>query len=241
MTRIPVRMLTAALLFAGCALAAARQQSPLVSAADAGRAVQDDESSANEREAHAALDALLAHLARTSTVTFRECQRGVPVTTPCVFMGPADAAAGGVMSFSVAIPDEGGYAAVMGRGPDGVWAFWFGSQQLLMRAASRLPGELLACPGAGERLNVREAPSLDAPVLATVGHEEPLAAEELLLTRPDSGRGGPRGEAWYRVGGPLAGWVNADYVADAVYETCHYQTAIRLGRRSPLDDPGGRP
>ena len=55
-----------------------------------------------------------------------------------------------------------------------------------------------------------------------------LRAEEFVLTRPGSARApGPRGEGWYRITSPVAGWVPSRAISDAALGNCAMWTATQ--------------
>ena len=126
-----------------------------------------------------------------------------------------DSASRGTATLRVGNPGREGETVVMGRNSDGGWGFvtWY-------YRTSRpwvLPSTFVVCPADG--LNVREGPSTNSAILATLAPRTGLRTEEFVLTHPgfyatDVGFGG-----WYRLSSPRSGWVVSQFVA-STFENC---------------------
>ena len=101
----------------------------------------------------------------------------------------------------------GGFQAILGRDPTGVWRFWFGTQNISYQLFY-LPGEMIVC-AEGDVLNVRAGPGTDTEVLAVLPDLTPVTAEQFTLTeegvRPTERANQVVGGGWYYVSAPVAG------------------------------------
>lgn len=131
-----------------------------------------------------------------------------------------ESVAHGIAAFSLGDCDEtgechGGAIVVLGRDAAGEWGYWFGGQQYY--APIILPSRGAVCAN-GDSLNLRAAPSTDAPVLSTLPEGTAVRLEEFILTEagsfPDR-----RGDGWYRTSD---GWVSARYIAGPPLTDCTY-------------------
>ena len=132
------------------------------------------------------------------------------------------------LGFRAPVGEGGGAAVFAGKGPDGTWGFWFGTQQGIYRAVD-LPGDILVCSGA-DALNVRQAPSMSAAIVSSLKDGDRVRAEQFVLTEPGSLiPGGANGAGWYRVSAntlPAGGWVYSKFTTDARLGSCELRNAI---------------
>jgi hypothetical protein len=81
-----------------------------------------------------------------------------------------------------------------------------------------LPGEMIVCAG-GDGLNVRAAPSTDAPIVGTLSDLTIVTAVQFTLTQPGVQPSQTAdqvvGHGWYRLSAPLAGWSSSLYLSNA--------------------------
>ena len=176
-----------------------------------------------ETERAAVVDAAAAALGGAryvSPLTLQACLEGNPQRTPCIELKtPPGQLARGIASFALGDPDGGASTFLMGRMTDGRWAFWRGSQQQSYLLET-LPGQLLVC-GSNDGAAIRAEPSASSAVIATPPNLAPLVAEELRLLFPGRyGVQGDRGEAWYRLTSPAAGWIDATQTTAAALGDC---------------------
>jgi hypothetical protein len=137
----------------------------------------------------------------------------------------------GIAKFSISAVQGGGASEIYGKGPDGAWKYWFGTQQPIYQLLD-LPGPMLVCAG-GDGINIRSAASPDAQVLGQAGDGARLTAENFVLTEPGSfnssglptaGRGG-----WYQISAPQQGWVYSRFVTDAGLGSCMWHDLLTSG------------
>ncbi|MFQ5880031.1 MAG: hypothetical protein ACE5IZ_07670 [Dehalococcoidia bacterium] len=115
----------------------------------------------------------------------------------------------GVAVFRVSYPGAPPvFGGVLGRDPAGEWKFWVAGQNYPHMVT--LPGDVLVC-AEGERLNVRSAPTIHAPVVGKLNHLTTARAEEFVLTEPGS-YPRKRGYGWYRLSAPQEGWAYSKYL-----------------------------
>ncbi|MCC6381204.1 MAG: hypothetical protein IT304_01790 [Dehalococcoidia bacterium] len=154
------------------------------------------------------------------------CLAGNPAGQLCIELVPAaQDVTRGLARFVGGDPAGGAFRFVMGRTADGAWQFWFGTQQNYS-VTTTLPGDALAC-GGSHGVAIRQQPAASAAVVVQVQELAPLRLEEFVLTRPGSFPGsGSRGEGWYRVSAPAAGWVEAGNETDAANRDCKLRDAM---------------
>jgi Bacterial SH3 domain len=179
---------------------------------------------------------LLAALAAYNGVARAQgdsCTAGNPGHQTCVFADPtAEAVATahrGLFTFGIGdAEDAGGAFILFGRTSDGAWDQWFGTQNIIYQPIS-LPGEARVCAD-GDGLNVRQAPSVSAPVARLLPDGTTLIVEEFVLTQAqpydEQGRRTGRGDGWYRVSGPADGWVNYHYISSTRLADCSIRDAF---------------
>ena len=172
-------------------------------------------------EKQAVTDAALAelHARHVSPLTRDACLQDNPDREPCVeLQSTPEALSRGLARFSGGDPDGGPFTFLMGRTAAGEWHFWLGTRQVTY-LLDALPGPLLAC-GAAD-VAVRENPSADAPTAATLEKLEQMTADRFVLTSAGIyGTNGTRGEGWYHIVSPAAGWVNAVETTSASLGDC---------------------
>ncbi len=165
------------------------------------------------------------------------CTANNPGRQTCIFADPTDnavaTAARGLFTFGSGDPDGfGGAFILFGRTADGGWDQWFGSQNIIYQPIS-LPGEARVCAD-GDSLNVRQAASAAAPIVGLLPDGAILTAEEFVLTgaQPldDQGQRTGRGEGWYRVSGPAAGWVNSRFISSTRLPDCMIRDLFERNR-----------
>lgn len=176
-----------------------------------------------EIERAAVVDAAAAALGGAryvSPLTLQACLQGNPQRAPCIELKtPPDQLARGIARFALGDPDGGASTFLMGRMADGRWAYWRGSQQQSY-VLETLPGQLLVC-GSKDGAAIRAEPSASSAAIATPPNLASLAAEDLRLVTPGHyGVQGKRGEAWYRLTSPAAGWIDATQATDAALGDC---------------------
>ncbi len=98
----------------------------------------------------------------------------------------------------------------MGREPDGSWGFWYGSQDFDYRAKS-LPVDMIVCAD-GDGLNVRAKADPNSAVVKLVPDGSQVRAEQFVLTK-EAAKDFSGSDGWYRISGPVEGWVNVSYVS----------------------------
>lgn len=160
-----------------------------------------------------------------SPLTLDGCLEANPDRNPCFELKSApEQVVQGLAWLTLGDPDGGASTFLMGRMPDGAWAYWRGSQQQTY-LLDALPGDLLAC-GTDTTATVRSGPSTDAPSVATLDDLTELQADEFVLTEPGQyGVQGERGQGWYHVTDP-AGWIDATHTTDAHLADCLLHDAI---------------
>lgn len=176
--------------------------------------------------AAAALDARVV-----SPLSRDACLAGNPAGRICVDLTPpGQDVSRGLARLAGGDPAGGGFSFLMGRTAEGAWRFWFGTQQAYS-VTTALPGDALAC-GGGKDVAIRQQPAASAAVAVQVRELSSLRLEEFVLTTPGSFRGpASRGEGWYRVSAPTAGWVDARDETDAANRDCKLHDAVE-GLRS---------
>lgn len=176
-----------------------------------------------ESERAAVVDAAGAALGGAryvSPLTLPACLQGNPQRAPCIELKTSpEQLARGVARFALGDPNGGASTFLMGRMADGRWAYWRGSQQQSY-VLETLPGQLLVC-GPKNGAAIRAEPSASSAAIAAPPNLAPLAAEELRLVIPGQyGVQGQRGEAWYRLTSPAAGWIDATQATAAALGDC---------------------
>jgi hypothetical protein len=113
----------------------------------------------------------------------------------------------------------------MGRNPVGEWQFWHGTQQEFYELFE-LPGQLRVCNG-GSDAPVRASPSVTAAQVGRVKENDVLRGEEFVLTHPGTiTPSKERPEGFYRVTGPIAGWIDTLSVTNAALGDCKMHDAV---------------
>ncbi len=122
--------------------------------------------------------------------------------------------------------DVGAAAVFAGKGVDGLWHYWYATQNAVFRIAD-LPGDILVCAD-GEGLNIRSEPNTNSAVAGFVKDGARLTALSFLLTEPGNpGVNGKTGYGWYRVRAEgVSGWVYSKYITDARLKDCTYRNGI---------------
>ena len=144
----------------------------------------------------------------------------------CIVQASPNAAlAGGLVRFTGGYPDGGGFAFLMGRAADGAWHYLYGSQQgFYLR--TELPGDIRACGGGGP-ITIRATADANSAAAGTIADGATARAEQYTLTTAGTfGANGKRGDGWYKVSAPAAGWVHASDTADAALGDCKLRDAI---------------
>jgi hypothetical protein len=131
-----------------------------------------------------------------------------PEGTHCVRLDSSpDSVLNGLAYFGVGIAGDGGHADIVGRGPDGVWHVWFGSQQHSTDSVT-LPRELRVCAG-GDTLNVRAEPTTSSAIVAVLQDQALVYADRFVFTNPSTNvamRGSVIGAGWFQLS-DRDGWV----------------------------------
>lgn len=161
-----------------------------------------------------------------SPLTRDSCLEDNPDNKPCIALSSADSAiGGGVAAFTGGYPDGGGFAFLMGRGDDGSWHYWYGSQQGFY-VLTNLPGDIRAC-GAGQPVTVRASADDSSSSVGSLPDGASGHAEKFVLTVAGvPGVSGSRGEGWYQLSAPVAGWIDARNTADASLGDCKLRDAV---------------
>ncbi len=170
-----------------------------------------------------AVDApLAAALEYYDAVSDADCETNNPQNKQCVGLSSQlSTVQGGIAVFGVASPDgPGGFVAVLGLDPAGEWKFWRAGQQDYQLLT--LPGDALVC-AYGSRLNVRSAPTTDAPAVGLLEDLTGVRAEEFVLTVPGELQ---HGYGWFRLSSPLDGWVYSQYLTAALWDDCSLHDAL---------------
>ncbi len=165
--------------------------------------------------------ALAAALEYYDAVSDADCETNNPQNKQCVGLSSQPSTIqGGIAVFGVASPDGPGFVAVLGRDAAGVWKFWRAGQQDYQLLT--LPGDGLVCAyGAG--LNVRSAPTTDAPVVGAIEDLTSVRAEEFVLTVQGELQ---FGYGWFRLSSPLDGWSYSKYLTNASLGDCALHDAL---------------
>jgi len=174
-----------------------------------------------QQAADAAFAAALEHF---QAVSEEDCETNNPQKKQCVSAqsSPSEAQRG-IATFGVYDPEGiGGFVGVLGRDPAGEWRLWFTTQQAYQLLT--LPGDMLAC-AEGQTLNVRSAPTTNAPVLSSLEDLTTVRAEEFVLTEPASDPDNP-GYGWYHLSAPLDGWAYSKYLTNALLSDCSLRDGI---------------
>lgn len=168
--------------------------------------------------------AFAAALEWFDAVSDADCQTNNPQKKHCVeALSEPFTVQRGIAAFGVADPEGvGGFVGVLGRDPAGEWKSWFGGQQAYQLLT--LPGDMLVC-AEGERLNVRSAPTTDAPAVGQLDDLTTVRAEEFVLTEPASDLYTP-GYGWYHLSSPQDGWAYSKYLTDARNGDCTLRDAL---------------
>jgi hypothetical protein len=151
-----------------------------------------------------------------------DCESNNPAQSPCLSVLPGqDADPHGLVRISVGTSGGGGAGlAVMGRTPDGTWAYWTGGQQIVR--PDTMPGAMRICTR-GDGLNVRAQPSTTAPVVDWLPDGSVIQGASFVLTEPGvvtDGLSQSSGTGWFQVAAPAAGWVSSPYVFITVFPDC---------------------
>jgi Bacterial SH3 domain len=166
--------------------------------------------------------ALAAALELLEGVPEADCATNNPEQADCVSLDPndRDLASRGIAILGVRAPAGGPSALLMGREPDGNWAYYAGGQQYYQ--AWKLPGEMQVCTQ-GSGLNVRAEPSTDADLVRTIEDNSTVTGEEFVLTKPGTPPTASPipGYGWYRISAPVEGWVYSKYVSGLTDCTLH--------------------
>jgi hypothetical protein len=158
--------------------------------------------------------ALAAAIELLEGVSEADCTTNNPERADCIAIDASDreGASFGVAALSVEGPAGGSSVLLMGREPDGNWAYYAGGQQYYQ--ASKLPGEMTVCTQ-GTGLNVRAEASATAQLVRTVEDNSTVSGEEFVLTQPGTPPTASPvpGYGWYRISAPVEGWVYSKYVS----------------------------
>lgn len=159
-------------------------------------------------------------------LTRDSCLKDNPGNKVCIVQASAAAAlAGGIARFTGGYPDGGGFAFLMGRTADDAWHYIYGSQQGFYLRTD-LPGDIRAC-GGGTAITIRSAANTSAAAAGTLADNATAHAEQYVLTTPGAfGPNGARGDGWYKISAPTAGWVHASDTADAALGDCKLRDAV---------------
>jgi hypothetical protein len=159
-------------------------------------------------------------------LTRDSCLADNPESKPCIAQASANAAlAGGIARFTGGYPDGGGFAFLMGRTADGAWHYIFGSQQGFYLRTD-LPGDIRAC-GAGSPITIRAAADAGSAAAGKLDDNATAPADRYVLTKAGVfGANGTRGDGWYHISAPTAGWVHASDTADASLGDCKLRDAV---------------
>lgn len=159
-----------------------------------------------------------------SSLTPERCAEGNPGGKLCFEVVSDETAMQlGLAVVRTGVPGGGAGTAFFGRTADADWVFWFATEQGPYVLKS-LPGDLRACPD-GDALVVYSRPTTKAPEVGDVPAGTVLRAEDFVLTRAGT-VDGERGDGWYRVSGPVGGWIEARQSADATSGNCDQRDAF---------------
>ncbi len=165
--------------------------------------------------------AIAAALEYYDAVSDADCETNNPQNKQCIGLSSQPSTVqGGIAVFGVASPDGGGFVAVLGRDPAGEWKFWRAGQQDYQLLT--LPGDALVC-AYGSRLNVRTAPTTDAPAVGILEDLTGVRAEEFVLTVQGELQ---FGYGWFRLSSPLDGWSYSKYLTNASLGDCALHDAL---------------
>lgn len=166
-----------------------------------------------ERAVQAALDLTGGVLAEPG----QPCREVAPAGGVCVFpQSTPDNAERGIALFGAG-DDFGGAILVLALDPAGQWVKWFVTQNITFRQLV-LPGAMRVCESGAA---VRATPDRGAPVDEELPAGTLVMAEEFRLDLDRSG--------WYRVSGPVSGWMQADGLSTAALSTCTERDAAVSG------------
>lgn len=175
--------------------------------------------------------AFAAALKQFEGVSDADCQTNNPQKRPCVSAQSSPSTVQrGIAAFGVSDPEGfGAFVGVLGRDPAGEWKFWFVGQQAYQLLT--LPGDMLVC-AEGQGLNVRSAPTTNAPIVGSLQDLAPVRAEAFVLTEPASDRHKP-GYGWYHLSAPLDGWAYSKYLTNALLGDCSLRDGIEARGPTP--------
>lgn len=160
---------------------------------------------------------MAAALKRFDGVRDIDCTTNNPQKKGCLKLQTEPSAVQrGIAIFGVSDPGGGGFVGVMGRDQTGEWKFWFGTQNAYQLLT--LPGEMLVC-AEDQGLNVRSAPTTDAPTATVLKDMTVVRGEEFVLTEPASDTL-KAGYGWYRLSSPQEGWAYSKYLINAALRDC---------------------
>jgi len=213
-----VRKIVLALAFAGAATVGCGgdddEQPSNTASGPAPAIITSGASSSASPSEDAAEAALAAAIELLEGVSAADCTTNNPEHADCISIDSdnRESASLGVAVLTVEGPAGGSSALLMGREPDGNWAYYAGGQQYYQ--ASKLPGEMQVCTQ-GSGLNVRAEPSATAQLVRTVEDNSPVTGEEFVLTQPGTPPTASPvpGYGWYRISAPAEGWVYSKYVS----------------------------
>lgn len=180
------------------------------------------------KEQQAVIDAATAAIGAryVSPLTLQACLEENPDRKPCIELkSDPSQLGGGLARFALGDPDGGGATFLMGRTSSGGWGYWRGTQQQSY-ILDDLPGKLLAC-GKSQDAAIRVEPSANGGILRSVPDLTELDASEFVLTTPGQyGVQGERGQGWYHLTAPVAGWIDASETTDASLGDCLLHDAV---------------
>jgi hypothetical protein len=184
--------------------------------------VTTDRTPTSQQAVDAAFAAALEYF---DAVSDADCETNNPQNKQCVGLSSQPSTVQrGIAVFGVGPPDGPGFAGVLGRDSAGEWKFWRAGQQDYQLLT--LPGDALVCAyGAG--LNVRSAPTTDAPAVGIYEDLTRVRAEEFVLT--EQGSDLQNGYGWFRLRSPLDGWAYSKYLTAANSDDCALHDALEPG------------
>lgn len=170
---------------------------------------------AGQSDLDAALAVALALEDDGSAPLSLKCDADTPDGVKCIHADSSAAqAAPGLVYVGVNLRGDSGWADVIGRAPDGSWHYWFGGQQFGISMVN-LPQQVRVCSD-GDGLNVRAAPTGDAPVVAVLADQALITVNGFVftdVTQNPRTRDVQFGYGWYHLAGDTDGWVRSTYLA----------------------------
>jgi hypothetical protein len=166
--------------------------------------------------AEAALQAAARFYNATAVGEVDEC---LPPATICVTYGHgADAPDLGVAAVAVFEPEFGGAIAFFGLQGNGMWGYWFATQNDYYQATV-LPAQMRVCAD-GQGVNVREDADTASSSLGLLRDGTLVTAESFVLTQPGTNNPGTVGLGWYAVSGAMRGFIRSDLLSKATEPDC---------------------